>query len=265
MKHLNEEELIDHYYGIDRNEHSAGADGDGYVAQHIRECAECGTEYAALESDLSDLAEFDPPHQETKYGQRVWESIANSLPEKPYRKFLWGPPELWQGLGYASVAAILLAGTFYAGRMWEHSKTPVTASEPHISKPVAPRRVVVVVLSDHLDRTERLLMELKHTDADESDMLSPLREGARNLLPANRICQREAEKSDDRELNKALADLDRLLTGLADQRGGLDSAELMRLQKQMNADGLLFEVRMLRSRIPATEKASGTPSKGDNI
>jgi hypothetical protein len=125
--------------------------------------------------------------------------------------------------------------------------------------------VVVVVLGDHLERTERLLVELKHTDVDDSDMLPPLRDEARNLLPANRICLREAEKSDDPELEQALGALNRVLTDLADQPRGLDPAEVTRLQKEMNADGLLFEVRVLRSRIPAAEQARSTASEGGKI
>ena len=41
--------------------------------------------------------------------------------------------------------------------------------------PPAPQRVVILVLGDHLDRTERLLVELKHADADDSEMIPPLR------------------------------------------------------------------------------------------
>ena len=41
--------------------------------------------------------------------------------------------------------------------------------------------------------------------------------------------------------------------------------EVTRLQKEMNADGLLFEVRVLRSRIPPTEQARNTASEGGKI
>jgi hypothetical protein len=40
------------------------------------------------------------------------------------------------------------------------------------------------------------------------------------------------------------------LTELANQKEELDAAAITRLQDEMNADGLLFEVRVLRSRIP---------------
>jgi hypothetical protein len=265
MKHLNDEELIEHYYGKDPRQHSFGEDRDaGDAARHIASCAECGANYTALQADLSDLAGFNPPLRDAEYGQRVWESIARLLPERPERRQLWMRLDLWRGLAYAAAAAVLLAATFYAGRIWEHSRAPLPTAKSPASAP-APKQVVVVVMSDYLDRSERLLVVLKHTDADDSDMLPPLRDEARNLLPANRICQREAEKSDDPELEKTLNALDRLLAELADQPGDFDPAAVMRLQKEMNADGLLFEVRVLRSRIPATEQARGTASEGGKI
>ncbi len=265
MKHLNEEELIEHYYRKEKNQRFFGDDREREVAaEHIAECGQCGASYNALQADLSDLVAFDPPHRDPEYGRRVWESIAGSLPERPQRRQLWMSRALWRGLAYTCAAGVLLAATFYAGRMWEHSQTPVTSTRPTASTP-APKGVVVVVLGDHLERTERLLVELKHTDVDDADMLLPLRDEARNLLPANRICLREAEKSDDPELEQALGALNRVLTDLAGQPRGLDPAEVTRLQKEMNADGLLFEVRVLRSRIPPTEQARNTASEGGKI
>ncbi|MGO8757578.1 MAG: hypothetical protein ACLQG3_05585 [Terracidiphilus sp.] len=254
MKHFDEEELIEHYYGEDRDPCSA--------ARHIAECAECAANYAALQADLFDVRSLDLPFRDPGWGERIWESIAGSLPERPGRKPSWMRPAFRRGLVYAAAIAVLVAATFYAGRMWEHSKTPVTAAKPAAP---APPRVVVVVLSDHLDRSERLLVELKHADAGSPEMLSPLGDEARGLLPANRICEKEAESSDDPELEKTLASLDRLLTGLVGRPEGLSAADVARLQKEMKADGLLFEVRMLRVRIPARNETKGIRSEGGAI
>jgi len=151
-----------------------------------------------------------------------------------------------RGLSYAAACALLVAGAFYAGQRWEQSKTQTSAQ----NKAPETRRtpIVVVVLSDHLDRSERLLVELKHVDANNTDMMAPLRDEARSLLPANRICRRDAENTDDPALQSALDHLDHLLNELANQPGGLNAAAIDRLKDEMNADGLLFEVRVLRSR-----------------
>jgi hypothetical protein len=116
--------------------------------------------------------------------------------------------------------------------------------------------VVVVVLSDHLERSERLLVQLKHADAGSDEMISPLRDQARVLLAANRICRQDANKTDDPELAPALERLDHVLAALANHPGHLSAAEITRLQDELNASGLLFEVRVLRTRIPEHRTAA---------
>jgi len=243
MKHLVEEELIGEVYG----EGAAGA------VRHLEECGECARAYADLKSDLAVLQPLellDPPVRDAAYGERVWQAIADALPEYAPRRRRWLGLSLTQGpaqrLAYAAACALLVAGAFYAGRWWEHGKTQTTAQ----SKTLQTRRtpIVVVVLSDHLDRSERLLVELKHVDANNSDMMGPLRDEARSLLPANRICRTDAERTDDPALQSALDHLDHLLNELANQPEGLNAAAISRLKDEMNTDGLLFEVRVLRSR-----------------
>jgi hypothetical protein len=116
------------------------------------------------------------------------------------------------------------------------------------------RPVVVVVLSDHLDRSERLLVELKHADLATDETAPALRDEARSLLEANRVARRHAAA--DPALKGALERLDVLLDDLANHPDGLTQAELVRVRDQMNAAGLLFEVRVLRSRIPGAGKRS---------
>jgi len=123
----------------------------------------------------------------------------------------------------------------------------------------------VVVLSDHLDRSERLLVELKHADAESIETASPLRDEARSMLAANRICRQNARHQDDPRLATALDRLDHLLEELANQPGSLNAATLARLQTQANADGLLFEVRVLRSQLPDQQTAATGHTKGATI
>jgi hypothetical protein len=92
-------------------------------------------------------------------------------------------------------------------------------------------------------------------------MVSPLRDEARSLLAANRICRQNAKQENDPALSTALDRLDHLLTELANQPGGLDREAIIKLQDEMNADGLLFEVRVLRLR----QAASTAQKKGNTI
>jgi hypothetical protein len=238
MKHLSEEQLVELYYSEDGPE----------AARHLDACTECARAYEALQSDLTDLKSVDPPPRGAAYGEQVWLTLAPHLrahrePLKP-----WYRQRLGLVLSAATACTLLVATAFYAGRLWEHREPPrTTASRP---APPAPPRVVVVVLSDHLDRSERFLVELKHASADDTELASPLRDEARSLLVANRKCRQDAEQAGDPALTKALDHLNQLLSELSNQPGGLNAAAIGRLKNEMNADGLLFEVRVLRSRIP---------------
>jgi hypothetical protein len=50
-------------------------------------------------------------------------------------------------------------------------------------------------------------------------------------------------------MDAALDRLERLLVEVANQPNGLTEADLNRLRQEMNTDGLLFDVRVLRSRV----------------
>jgi hypothetical protein len=263
MRHLNEEELVEHYYSRD-----AGADA---AQKHLEQCAQCAEAFETLEDDLGELVAMELPVRDAAYGERVWQSIASALPAYEARKWNWFHVGLIRGLSYAAACALLASVGFFAGRQWEHKqlqavvKNPPSPVQERVAPPQQPERVVVVVLSDHLDRSERLLVELKHADADSAETVSPLRAEARSLLAANRICRKDAKKTDDPELQSALEHLDRVLAELASQQGSMTAADLTRLQDEMSSDGLLFQVRVLRSRIPDRRAAQAAHSEGGEI
>lgn len=250
MNHLSEEQLIELYYSRSGPE----------AARHLDACSACARAYEALQADLADLKPVEAPARDEHYGQQVWQSIADRLPSYASPKRVWFRQPLWIGLSAASICALLIAA-FYAGRVWEHKQQPHVLA---LTAPAAPHppRVVVVVLSDHLERSERLLVQLKHAKADDAELALPLRDEARSLLAANRKCRQEAEQAGDPALTKALDHLNTLLTALANQPGGLNADAIARLQEQMDKDGLLFEVRVLRSRIPDHQASANSPLKG---
>jgi hypothetical protein len=166
------------------------------------------------------------------------------------------------GLMASTACALLVVAAFFAGRRWEHRQQPQTVVATHPAPAPPEKRVLVVVLGDHLERSERLLVQLKHANADDTELASPLRDEAKTLLVANRTCRQEAESSGDPALTHALDRLNQLLNELANHPGTLDADALARLQQQIEKDGLLFEVRVLRARIPERHAANHKPFKG---
>ncbi len=256
LEHLSEEELVGQAYG----------EGTVDARQHLESCGECARAFGGLRRDLADVEIVEPPLRDPLYGEEVWAKLSGSLPLYGSRRQSGWGFGLWKGLSYAAVCVLLVAGAFYAGRVVERvKKPPVAANNSGKSAPQPKQPIVVVVLSDHLDQSERLLVELKHADPGSAEMVSPLRDEARKLLAANRVCRKDAAQVDDPALNTALDRLDHVLNELANQPGGLDTASITRLQDEMNTDGLLFEVRVLRSRIPDRQAAGIKHGDGGKI
>jgi hypothetical protein len=272
MKHLTDEELVDIYYG-ERAEEPGGADSS--ARQHIASCVDCREAFAALKRDLNAVAVIESPARDADYGEAVWQSIAPQLTKYEPRRFVWSRLSaglrIGIGLGFAAACALLVAGGFFAGSLWQSNhphqvagQNPSSAVGSNTGEPARPR-VVVVVLSDHLDRSERFLVELKHADLDNSGAGTPLRDEAKSLLTANRLCRKNVASDDDPALTTALDHLDRLLAEAANSPGRLNGAALARLQEEMNGDGLLFEVRVLRSRNTDNIAAGSDRPRGGTI
>jgi len=257
--HLTEEEMIGQAYGEGE---SAAA-----VERHLEDCRECAEAFADLQRDLADMNRVIAPGRDAHYGERVWAAITDSLPVYVKEKRRWWSRGLYRGLMYATTCGLLVGCAFFAGQWWEKHKQPQppTAKQAPAPQQSKQQPIVVVVLDDHLDRSERFLVELKHADLDSSAMASPMRDEARSLLAANRVCKKNAAKSDDPELTTALDHLDSLLADAVNEPGGLNAQSIARLQDEMNRDGVLFEVRVLRSRVTHREGSGGIPAKGGTI
>ena len=254
MMHMTEEEMMEQVYGE--------SDNTTAVERHLAACRKCADNFAELQRDLAALDRVAAPARDAGCGERVWASIAPLLPLYRSEKRRWWNSGLMKGLSLAAACALLVACAFYAGRVWQQREQPqVVHVAPQNPAPKQP--IVVVVLDDHLDRSERFLVELKHADMDSAAMASPMRDEARSLLAANRVARKDAAQSDDPELKTALDHLDLLLGEAANEPGGLSAANIAKLQDEMNTDGVLFEVRVLRSRI--AHRNGNIPAKGGTI
>jgi len=244
MKHLEETELVEHYY-----EDSANM---GESERHLKACPVCAKRYAELCRVLDAVATPTPPARREDYIEQVWQSINASLQvyEKPKSSWM----RYYRPLGWAVACALLVAVTFVAGRRWERKQASSVAVAVD---PQARQRVVIVVLGDHLDRSEHLLVELNHADGNDLSAL-PLRSEARELLASNRLVRQSAIEAGNLNVEASLDRLERLLMELSNEPDSLTEADLNRLKQEMNTDGLLFDIRVLRSRVhsPGPEQQS---------
>lgn len=261
MSHLTDEQLVEHYFA---------EDADRVVAEtHLRICSRCEQAFEEISNALAVRAP-EPPALEPGFGKRLWQSIEAPLrpyPAAPKRRYF-----SWPRMVLAAACLVALAAAFLGGSLWQRLRThPSEATNPALAK----ERVVLVILDDHLDRSERLLVALSHAgdengDADDSGsdgslQASALQAEARQLLPDNRLYRQALPSGSDPMMTAALDHLERVLLEVANSPDKLNSADIARIEREMNTDSLLFQVRVLRAKTSHQGATNQSLRKGASI
>jgi hypothetical protein len=241
MKHLSEDELIEQYYG----EATSAADA------HLKACRECSAQYAKLSRSVDAIGPVAVPLRSADYGERVWERLSPEL--IPYQKKVagWRGWANWRAVALLVGCTMVLATVFLGGRYWERV---ITKKANIASTPQAKQRVVLVVLTDHLDRTERLLVQLEHAGSKDQADNAQLQSEARELLASNRLYRVTASNEGDPQLAGSLDRLEGVLAEIANDPK-LTASDIDRVRDDMNTKGILFEIRVLRAR--SSDQVSG--------
>lgn len=247
MKHLGEDEFIDLYYG----------EAPTAANTHLRACRDCSAKYAEFKHSMDTIEVPLVPKQGADYGDRVWETLRPQLIPYAKQTARWLGWTEWRVAALTVSFAILLTAAFLGGRYWEQK----SVTHPNLAgNPPAARRVVLVVLTDHLDRTERLLVELNHADLPNRTENTQLQSDARELLASNRLYRASASDAGDVALAGVLDRLEGVLAEIANDPN-LTASDLERVRKEMNTEGILFEIRVLLTRHSDPESGP-KPAKG---
>jgi len=228
-----DEELILHFYG----EHPAPED----LERELATDTELSRRDEALRRELRCLDHLAPPEPRPGLEARMWARVAPSL-VRPSRRL--SVPTGW--LGWAALTtAVLVIGFvgFLAGRSLQKAPTERAVAETLKALPPEARdRVLQAALADHLESSQRLLLEVANggTSLDEG------RAGAENLLSANRLYRRAAEHAGQRRVAAVLGELEPFLTQLADAPASFD---LHRSRERIERADLLFKVRITRNNL----------------
>ena len=218
MTHIDEETLILHHYGE--------SDERERVEAHLSECPRCTSELEAIVRDLEDVGSIPAPERGADYGAQVWRAIAPRIERRRSRTVWW-----------LAAAAVLLAGTFLAGRLSTHLDTPPPRAEVR-------ERILLVALGEHLDRSEVLLLEVANaSDGDEG------RQTARELLRESRLYRQTAYQVGDVATGEVLDELERLLLDVAHDTSPSDT-----LKARIEEQDVLFKIRLLQTSVQAREE-----------
>ncbi len=246
MKHMTEEELIAYREGV-------AAERAG-IAEHLAACEECRAEFEKIEGVLAALDTLPVPDPGDDYGRRVWQQIAPRLPEKRVRWWqTWFEPKRLVAVG--AVAALLVAA-FFAGRISRHDRTPdVIANKEQVRE-----RVLIVAVGEHLGRSEMMLVELSNAapidPAQKQVNIAAEQRRAEDLLEENRLYRQTALQEGDTGLASVLDELERVLLDVAHSPDNVTPAQLEKIRQKIEAQGILFKVRVVSKDLQEREKAT---------
>ena len=232
MANRPDEDLILFFYG----EHERPEEMERALAAD----ADLRHRYDALTRELRALDRLEVPGARPGLEGRMWARVAPSL-APPRRPFLPTRPLGWAAV--VATAAVIAAVAFLAGRALRPEPTEVSVVETFKALPQDAReRVLQAALADHLDASQRLLLEVANGDKP----LDEERVWAASLLSANRLYRRAAERAGQRRVAAVLAEIEPILSQLADSPASFDLRESQ--QKIERAD-LLFKVRVTRNNL----------------
>ena len=223
MTHLDEEQLVQAYYG----------ETSDAFRRHLEECSECRAGFDRLKDLLDSVADYPVPERDEAYGAEVWARLAPHLPLAKPRPgwFLW--LSRWWLLGPA--LATLLTIAFLGGMLTEKRQTGISAK--------ARERVLLMAISDHLERSQIVLTELVHASPESAD-LADQRDRARDLVNENRLLRETASHMGDAADATLLDELGRVLLDIANSPAAPPADDLQAIQQRIENEGLLFKVRI---------------------
>ena len=237
--HLREEDLILHHYG-----ESPDAATD---AAHLLECTECRANYEGLQTTLAAVSSSEVPERPAEYGRRVWWRLRPKLHERPR-------VALARRLAPFTAIAASLVMAFLLGRVSRERELRI--AQP-INEP-ARERILLVAVGEHLERSQMVLVELQHAGGDDSVDISAERQWAEELVPANRLYRQAALRAGEPGVASVLDELERVLVEIAMSPDRLGAPGLEQIKQRIEAQGILFKVRVIGSQVREREQTRET-------
>ena len=237
--HISEDDLTLYYYGEGR--HRAA------IERHLDTCAACAAVYREISGTLAMIVAPEIPERGDQYGLEVWQRIRPQLPVTPPAVL-----PLWRRRGLPMAALSAAAALFIvivAGRGWLQTTrvvyAPATvAGGTAVMNGNEAARVRRAAIGDHLEQSERLLLDFANADGRQIDV-SRQQAWADDLLQSNRLYRDAATLAGDNGVAQVLDDLERSLLDIANGPSTLTPADHDRIRSRADTSTLLFKLRVL--------------------
>jgi hypothetical protein len=222
MSHPTRDDLVLHRYG-----EAEAPEGTG---EHLARCASCRQEYDAIRSTLAAMDDYAVPEPDAGFEERILRGMSPLV-----RKASWMPGRRW---AVAAALLIMLGAGYLAGR-YRRSEGPAPLAISHASR----ERILMMALGEHLECSERMLVELMNTGGDGSA------DTAGGLIADNRLYRLTAAELGRPDHVALLEELERVLLDVAHASNGIAHAERADIRQRIENSGLLLKLRIVSTQL----------------
>jgi len=247
---VTDEDLLLAYYGEATSAQRAG------MRAHLESCPACQALDRQLRAVLA-LVDTEPtPEAPAGFEREMWarlEPVVSGF-SRTSEVRLKPDTTLFDFPRWALAAAVvaLALGSFALGRVWGPSSTPASnsvAGARDISE-----RMLRSEVEEHLERSQRVLVELANTDDAPRVVLASDRAQAADLVAAGRLYRRTAEQMGDAETRDLLEDVQRVLVEVANGPDDETSKDLSDVRARISNQDLILRLRVMTAELRAREQ-----------
>jgi len=255
-RHISDEDLLLDYYG------EATPEQHAEMRAHVETCVECQALDRELRAVLA-LVDSEPvPDAPPGFEREMWarlEPLVSGfsrtnevrLKADTTRADTTWSFELPRWALAASVAA-LAVGSFALGRVWDTPTTPARVSTADARE--LGERMLRSEVEEHLERSQRVFVELVNADDSAPVLLASDRERAADLVAAGRLYRRSAEEMGDADTRDLLEDVERVLVEIANGPEVESSNDLSEVRARITDQDLIFRLRVMTAGMQARER-----------
>jgi hypothetical protein len=240
--HLTDDDLVLHYYGeeVPRAE------------SHLAACAACQANFTRLQRVMAFIDSAPAVEAPDGFERIAWARLEPGL-HAPRRGWLSSFVLSPARLAFAASVLVLVGAAFMAGRFMP--RPAPGAATPTQTEAQVREGILLVDLDEHLDRSQRMLVELASADDSAGPVDMSLEQSrAEQLVAANRLYRQTATSTGDAAIAAVLDDLERVLVDIAASPKTMTQEELDAVKRRIESKELLFKVRVMASQVRARQR-----------
>jgi anti-sigma factor RsiW len=256
--HVTDEELMLEFYGEASPEHRA------VMQAHLDVCEECRALNRELRGVLALVDNEPVPDPPPEFEREMWarlepqiRSRANLVSglSRTFGSFWTFELPRW---ALAAGAAALAIGSFALGRVWPAPGSAEVASGVSATRPADTRavneRLLLSEVEEHLERSQRVLVELANADDSAPVVLASGRTEAADLVAAGRLYRRTMGDMGDADTRDLLEDIERVLVEVANGPDERTSNDLTAVRTRISNQDLIFRLRVMTAEMRSREQ-----------